>query len=300
MNVKSVLNIIKSYLIITIGIFIYAFAWKAFLIPNQITGGGAAGVATVVYFLSGETISTGLTILILNIVLLAIAFKTLGKAFGAKTIYGILLMSFFFSFLKEPAFISDQFNDSDKLICAIIGGILSGIGIVMTFMQGGSAGGTDIVAMVINKYRDVTPGKVYLYADLIIIGSSYFINKDIRTIIYGYVMMGVFSYTVDLLLSGNKQSVQILVFSRKYQQIANSIIEQKRRGVTALDATGWYTQEHSKVLVVLVRKHELSDIYRIIKAEDPEALISVANVMGVFGKGFDAIKTTKKKKYLVK
>jgi uncharacterized membrane-anchored protein YitT (DUF2179 family) len=298
MDVKSTLKVIKSYLLISVGIFIYAFAWKAFLIPNEITGGGVAGIATVLYFVSGATISTGITILVINAILLVIAFYTLGKSFGAKTIYGVIFMSLMFSFLKSPEFISSQFNDSDKLICAIIGGILSGVGVVLTFMQGGSTGGTDIIAMILNKYYNTTPGKVYLYCDMFIIGLSYFINHDIRTIIYGYVMMGIFSYSVDLLLSGNKQSVQILIFSRKYKEIADSVVMFKKRGVTALDATGWYTQETTKVLIVLVRKQELNDVYLIIKYIDPDALISVANVMGVFGKGFDIIKTPKKKKYL--
>jgi uncharacterized membrane-anchored protein YitT (DUF2179 family) len=280
------------------GIFIYAFAWKAFLIPNEITGGGVAGIATVMYFLSDGTISTGIPILLINAVLLVIAFYTLGKSFGAKTIYGVIFMSLMFSVLGVPEFIANQFNDSDELICAIIGGMLSGAGLVITFMQGGSTGGTDIIVMIAAKYRNITAGKVYLYCDVVIIGSSYFINHDIRTIIYGYVMMGVFSYTVDLLLSGNKQSVQIFIFSRKYKEIADAVISIKKRGVTALDSVGWYTQEQGKVLIVLVRKQELNDIYRIVKSIDPEALISVAHVMGVFGKGFDIIKTSKKKKLI--
>jgi uncharacterized membrane-anchored protein YitT (DUF2179 family) len=298
MSIKSVLKTIKAYIIISVGIFLYAFAWKAFLIPNEITGGGVAGIATVLYFVSGAKISTGITILVINAILLTIAFYVLGKGFGAKTIYGVIFLSLMFSFLKSPESISSQFNESDKLICAIIGGILSGAGVVMTFMQGGSTGGTDIVAMILNKYYNTTPGKVFLYCDLVIIGLSYFINHDIRTIIYGYVMMGIFSYAVDLLLSGNKQSVQILIFSRKYKEIADSVVFLKKRGVTAIDATGWYTQETTKVLIVLVRKQELNDVYRIIKSIDPDALISVANVMGVFGKGFDIIKTSKKKKKL--
>ncbi|MDR0724941.1 MAG: YitT family protein [Prevotellaceae bacterium] len=300
MNIMLILKTIKSYVIISIGIFMYAFAWKAFLIPNEITGGGVAGIATVLYFVSGAQVSTGITILVINAILLTIAFYVLGKGFGAKTIYGVVFLSLMFSFLKSPEAISGQFNESDKLICAIIGGILSGAGVVITFMQGGSTGGTDIVVMILNKYYNTTPGKVFLYCDMVIIGLSYFINHDIRTIIYGYVMMGVFSYTVDLLLSGNKQSVQILIFSRKYKEIADSIVFLKKRGVTAIDATGWYTQEPSKVLIVLVRKQELNDVYRIIKSVDADALISVANVMGVFGKGFDIIKTSKKKKKLFK
>ncbi|MDR0559051.1 MAG: YitT family protein [Prevotellaceae bacterium] len=292
---------LKSYFIISIGLFIYAFAWKAFLIPNEVTGGGVAGIATVIYLLSGGTVSSGIPLLAINAVLLAIAFYTLGKSFGAKTVYGVIFLSLMFSFLDVPDFISKQFNESDKLICAIIGGALSGAGIVITFMQGGSAGGTDIVVMIMTKYRNITPGKVYLYCDMVIIGSSYFVNGDIRTIIYGYVMMGVFSYTVDLLLSGNKQSVQIFIFSQKYKEIADTVISTKKRGVTALDATGWYTKESAKVLIVLVRKHELNDIYRIVKSIDTDALLSVANVMGVYGKGFDVIKTSSKKnKFTVK
>jgi uncharacterized membrane-anchored protein YitT (DUF2179 family) len=296
MSIKSALKTVKAYTVISIGIFIYAFAWKTFLIPKEITGGGVAGMATVLYFVSGTKISTGITILAVNAILLTIAFYVLGKGFGAKTIYGVIFLSFMFSFLKSPESISSQLDESDKLICAIIGGILSGAGVVLTFRQGGSTGGTDIVAMILNKYYNTTPGKVFLYCDMVIIGLSYFINHDIRTIIYGYVMMGVFSYTVDLLLSGNKQSVQILIFSRKYMEIADSVVSLKKRGVTALDATGWYTKETSKVLIVLVRKHELNDVYRIVKSIDPDALISVAHVMGVFGKGFDIIKTSKKKK----
>lgn len=298
MNIKSILKTLKTYTIISLGIFIYAFAWKAFLIPNEITGGGVAGIATVLYFVSGAKISTGISILVINAILLTVAFYVLGKGFGAKTIYGVILLSAMFSFLKSPEFISGQFGESDKLICAIIGGILSGAGVVLVFRQGGSTGGTDIVVMILNKYYNTTPGKVFLYCDIVIIGLAYFINHDLRTIIYGYVMMGVFSYTVDLLLSGNKQSVQMLIFSRKYTEIADSVVLLKKRGVTALDATGWYTKESTKVLIVLVRKHELNDVYRIIKSIDPDALISVANVMGVFGKGFDIIKTSKKRKYL--
>jgi uncharacterized membrane-anchored protein YitT (DUF2179 family) len=288
------LKTVKSYIFISAGIFLSAFAWKAFLIPNEITGGGVAGIATILYFLSGTKISTGLTILIINAILLAIAFYVLGKGFGAKTIYGIVFLSLMFSFLKSPEALSNQFNESDKLICAIIGGILSGVGIMIIFRQGGSTGGVDIVAMILNKYYNTTLGKALLYCDLVIIGLSYFINHDIRTIIYGYVMMGVFSYTLDLLLSGNKQSAQILIFSRKYKEIADSIVFLQKRGVTAVDVTGWYTQEASKVLIVLVRKQELNSVYRIIKSIDAGALISVAHVMGVFGKGFDVIKTQKK------
>jgi uncharacterized membrane-anchored protein YitT (DUF2179 family) len=290
----SVYKVLKTYFIISFGLFVYVFAWKAFLIPNEIVGGGATGVATVVYYLTGKFIPIQYGFFAFNAILLVIGIKILGTAFGAKTIYGILFTFTMLAILPEPKFITQSFIESDKLLCAIIGGFVSGAGTAITFSQGGSAGGTDIIAWIINKYRNVTPGKIFLYADLIIIGSSFFINWNFRTVVYGYVVMGVFSYSVDLLLSGTKQSVQILIFSNKFAEIASKINSELKRGVTAIHATGWYSQEDRRVLVLMARKYELNDIYRIIKNIDNEAFISVASVMGVFGKGFDPLKTKAK------
>lgn len=287
-------KILKTYFIISIGLFIYVFAWKAFLIPNEIVGGGATGLATVIYYLTGKLIPVQYGFFAINVVLVIIGFKILGKSFGAKTIFGIMYTFTMLAALPEPEIITKSFVESDKLLCAIIGGIVSGAGIAISFSQGGSAGGTDIVAWIVNKYRDVTPGKIFLYSDLVIIGTSFFINWDFRTVVYGYVVMAVFSYSVDILLSGTKQSVQIFIFSAKYDEIATKINNDLHRGVTALHATGWYSQEDRRVLVIMARKYELSTLYQIIKGVDNEAFISVANVMGVFGKGFDPLKTKMK------
>ncbi|MDR3287719.1 MAG: YitT family protein [Prevotellaceae bacterium] len=282
---------IRSYTGITFGLFLYVLAWVAFLIPNGIVGGGATGMATVIYYLSGQIIPVSYSFFIMNVVLLVIGFYILGNSFGIKTIYGIAFTFVMLAVLPEPKFITESFNESDKLICAIIGGIISGFGIAITFQNGGSAGGTDIVAMIMTKYRNISPGKVFLYADLIIIGSSFFINWDFRTIVYGYVTMAVFSYSVDLLLSGSKQSVQIIIISEKYQEIADKINDEAHRGVTALNALGWYTKAESKVLLVIVRKRDMKQIHKIINSVDKDAFISESNVMGVYGRGFDAMKT---------
>ncbi|MDR2651162.1 MAG: YitT family protein [Prevotellaceae bacterium] len=282
---------IRSYIGITIGLFLYVLAWVAFLIPNEIVGGGATGIATVVYYLSGEFVPVSYSFFILNSILLIIGFKILGNSFGMKTIYGIAFTFIMLAVLPEPEFITKSFKESDKLICAILGGIVSGFGIAITFQNGGSAGGTDIVAMIANKYRNISPGKVFLYADLIIIGSSFFINYDFRTIVYGYVTMAVFSYSVDLLLSGSKQSVQILIISSKYEEIADRINSEAYRGVTALRSMGWYSKKEGNVLIVIVRKKDMKKVHQIINSIDKEAFISESSVMGVYGRGFDAMKT---------
>lgn len=289
-NKNRIYSELRSYLGITIGLFLYVLAWVAFLIPNEIVGGGATGFATDIHFLTGKAIPINYAFFAVNAILLAIGFYILGNSFGIKTIYGMVFTFLMLTFLPEPTIITNSFQDSDKLICAIIGGIVSGFGIAIAFRNGGSAGGTDIVAMIVSKYKNISPGKVYLYSDLFIIGASFFINFDFRTIVYGYVTMAVFSYSVDLVLSGSRQSVQIFIISKKYDEIARRIINEINRGVTALDAIGWYSQTSSKVLMVIVRKNDTKQVHQIINETDPEAFISEASVMGVYGKGFDVIK----------
>ena len=289
-NKNRIYSELRSYLGITIGLFLYVLAWVAFLIPNEIVGGGATGFATDIHFLTGKAIPINYAFFAVNAILLAIGFYILGNSFGIKTIYGMVFTFLMLTFLPEPTIITNSFQDSDKLICAIIGGIVSGFGIAIAFRNGGSAGGTDIVAMIVSKYKNISPGKVYLYSDLFIIGASFFINFDFRTIVYGYVTMAVFSYSVDLVSSGSRQSVQIFIISKKYDEIARRIINEVNRGVTALDAIGWYSQTSSKVLMVIVRKNDTKQVHQIINETDPEAFISEASVMGVYGKGFDVIK----------
>jgi uncharacterized membrane-anchored protein YitT (DUF2179 family) len=276
---------IREYSIITIGLFINALGWTAFLIPAQITGGGITGVATLIFYASKFPI--GISYLAINALLILSSFKMLGKGFGIKTIYAITVLSIFLSVLqgviKEPIV-------NENFMSAVIGGILAGVGVGIVFSQGGSTGGTDIIAMVINKYRDISPGKVILYADVIIISSSFLIFHSLEKMVYGYVTMAITAYTIDLVLTGTKRTVQLFIFSKEYQIIADKVAAEIKRGITVLDGKGWYTQTDSKILLILVRKQESYDVLRIIKEIDPNAFISVNNVMGVYGKGFDPIK----------
>lgn len=282
---QNIKKTIKEYSIITIGLFINALGWTAFLIPAEITGGGITGVATLIFYASKFPI--GISYLTINAILIISSFKMLGKGFGIKTVYAITVLSIFLSVLQ--GIIKDPIV-TENFMSAVIGGILAGVGVGIVFSQGGSTGGTDIIAMMINKFRDISPGKVILYADVIIISSSFLIFHSLEKIVYGYVTMAITAYTIDLVLTGTKRTVQLFIFSKEHEKIAERVANEIKRGITVLDGKGWYTKTDSKILLILVRKQESYDILRIIKEIDPSAFISVNNVMGVYGKGFDPIK----------
>lgn len=278
-------TLIRSHAIITFGLTLYALAWTAFLLPFEITSGGVSGVAALIYYATKFPI--GVSFLVLNIALIIIAIRTLGVSFGMKTIYGVVVLAVFlqlFQSLIHHPIVKDQF------MSAIIGGILAGTGIGIVFTQGGSTGGTDIIAMVINKNRNISPGRLILYCDVIIISSSYILFRSLEILVYGYVTLFISTYTIDFVLSGSNQSFQVFVFSKNYESIANRIGTEMKRGVTLIDGQGWYSKENTKVLLILVRKNESSLLLRIIKQEDPQAFISMGSVMGVYGQGFNQIK----------
>jgi len=285
-------HFLKPYVIITFGLFLYVLAWTTFLIPTGITGGGVSGIGAILYFATG--IPVGLTYFVINLFLIGLAIKILGANFGVKTIFGILMASFLFSVMQR--LITTPLLE-DRFMSAIIGGALSGVGIGITFTQGGSSGGTDIIAMIVNKYHNISPGKVILACDVFIIASVLLVMLDktpverLQVVVYGYVSMSITAYAIDAVISGSKQSVQAFVFSKKYALIADRLTRELGRGVTVIDGEGWYTKEPQKVLLSMVRKHELSDFYRIVKEIDDEAFISVSLVMGVYGKGFERIRS---------
>ena len=286
---------IRAYLLITFGLLIYTFSVTAFLAPHRMVGGGVTGISTIIYFLSGEVIPIGYSYFVINFLLVAIAIKILGPRFGFKTIYAIFMSSFLLSLLQslihEPLL-------EDKFMCAVLSGIMCGAGIGISLVNGGSTAGTDIIAMIINKYRNISPGKIIMYIDVFIIGCSYFIGENteldptakIATIIYGYVVMGVNSYAVDLVFTGQMQSVQFLIFSNKYKEVADSITHDLKRGVTVVDCQGWYTGEARKMLIVVARKSEMQDIMRVTKLADQDAFLTMNTVMGVYGRGFDTLR----------
>lgn len=292
----KVFKLIKTYLILTIGVFLYAFSWIAFIIPKGIAGGGVTGISSIIYYATDGLLPISLSYLVINVALITIGTIILGKGFGFKTIYCILCASLMFEVLPQFEWITTLSDIPDKFINAIIGGALSAFGIAAIFMQGGSTGGTDIIAIVLSKYRDSSPGKIFMYCDLIIIGSILVLpGKGLQDVVYGYIVMVSFTYLLDQLLTGAKQSVQIIIFSSKYKEIGDMLITRMDRGVTALDSVGWYSQQEGKVLIVIARKQQLPQITASIKEVDHKAFISVSSVMGVYGEGFEKVKARLKK-----
>ncbi|MFV0521928.1 MAG: YitT family protein [Mangrovibacterium sp.] len=277
--------VILDYLLITLGMSLYVLGWTIFLIPAKITGGGISGVAALIYYSTGTPI--WISYLVINAFLLLLALKVLGASFGIKTIWCLAVATFLFSVtgsLHLKPIVEENF------LAAVIGAMMGGVGIGLVFTRGGSTGGTDIIAMIVNKYRNVSPGRVIMYCDVIIIGSSYFVSYDPGKLVYGFVTMWVVSYTIDSVLSGSNASAQIFIFSRNFKEIADYINRDTHRGCTILEGTGWYSKENVKIIMTVIRKRESSTVFRIIKEIDPNAFISMGSVMGVYGEGFDNIK----------
>ena len=306
---KNLLGEVKAYVIITLGLLLYTLGWIVFVIPNNMVGGGVTGLSAILLY--AFNIPVGASFFVINLILLLIALKVLGKGFGMKTVYAIVIASVFYEIL--PAVIPDVFIQeiaisNGKLLCAIFGGVCAGLGIGVSFSQGGSTGGTDIVALMIVKYRNISAGRVILLLDIIIIALSLLLppneivdangavigveswGQRFATILYGYILIGACSYSVDMFVSGTKQSSQIFIFSKKYAELADAITTGTGRGVTLIDGEGWYTHQKSKIVMVVVRKDDLGVLYRMIREIDKDAFLSVGNVSGVYGKGFDQIK----------
>ena len=308
MTAKSILKLGKDYLLLTLGILIYVAGWTIFMIPNNLIGGGLTGVSSIIQYAVG--IKMGYTYFVLNAILLVTAFVVIGANFGGKTIYAIILASVGLNVLQDliPAAIIETLSvQNGKLMSTIMGGILSGAGIGMSMSQGGSTGGTDIIALIVNKYRNISPGRIILWIDAVIILSSLAVPsytaegelvpfaEKITTVVYGLILITVNGYVIDLYLSGSKQSVQLFIMSRKYEEIADAITKDIHRGVTVLPAVGWYTKKENHVLMVVTRKTDLNFLLKYIKTIDNDAFLSVSSVSGVYGNGFDVIKSGRKK-----
>lgn len=288
MKSSKVLNVIWDYFLMTVGSVIFCMAWTSFIIPNGLSSGGMTGLCTIIQY--GTGIPVGITYPIINILLLILGVLSLGRAFGFKTIYVIGLTSLLFDIL--PNFPQLEVLMNEKFLVALVGAGMESVGIGLVLLRGGSTGGTDIVAMMINKYWPVSPGKVYLYSDIFIISCLLFIpGKGLVDMIYAFVVMLGFSFGVDYVLLGNKSSVQILVFSSKYKEIADHMINEVQRGVTALQSVGWYSQQESKVLLIVARKYQMNEVVNEIKKIDKKAFISISTAMSVYGEGFEEVKT---------
>ena len=278
---------IRDHFQIVFGLLLYAFGWKAFLLPHQITGGGVTGIGALVFYATGIPVS--ITYFAINAVLLLIAIRSIGLSFSLKTIFGVAVLTFLFSVI--PIFPRGTFvAENESFMACVLGSILAGVGVGIVFISNGSSGGTDIIAKILNQSRNITLGRAMLYCDVIIVSSSYFIFGSVEKIVYGLVVLTISSISVDMVVNGVRQSVQFFIISREYEKIADRINTEVHRGVTILNGEGWYSKEPVKVVMVIARKNQSVAIFRLVKAVDPDAFVSQGSVIGVYGRGFEPFK----------
>ena len=281
----------KDYLNITLGLIIYSIGLIGFIKPVEVVTGGLAGISLLIEYGSHGTIPLQYPYFFINVALLGVALKVLGYKFLAKTIYGVVMLTLLLSVM--PKIITQPIVANEPLMSAIIGGMMCGAGIGFVFNANGSTGGTDIIVAIINKYKNIAFGRGMMLCDFTIICCSYIVFQDFIKIVHGLIVMGVMTYTIDLVINGFRQSVQFLIFSKKYEVIADAINHELKRGCTVLDGTGWYSKEPVNVIVLLARRAEAAGIFRMIKSIDENAFISQSVVRGVWGQGFDPIKNGK-------
>ena len=308
---ESRIRTVFEYLVIIIGIFPMALMVNWVLLPHAFVGGGLTGICSAIYYVTGGlfpslfpeyggAIPVWLTTFVFNAILLLIAGLTVGWRFCIRTMVGVAAITFWYRIipiLPEPII-------ADPWLGAIIGGFVFGLSLGCVLAVNGSSGGTDIVAMIVNHYRDISLGNIMLLCDVLIIASAFFLPlpesmkqegmnptyQQIKRVLYGVCMTISYTAAVDWLMTRVHRSVHFLIYSAKYDEIATAINTTVNRGVTVLDGTGWYSQKPVKVISVLVRKPESSLVLSIVNELDPNALVSIADVGGVFGSGFDKIK----------
>lgn len=283
---QSLIRETRDYLMIALGLILYGIGWTVFLLPD-ITTGGVPGIASIVYFATGFPVQY--TYFSINLILLLLSIRILGWKFSIKTVFAVFTLTFFLSIIQRLASGVVLLHDQPFMAC-VIGASLCGGGIGIAFSSNGSTGGTDIIAAIINKYRDITLGRVMLICDLIIISSSYFVLKDWEKVVYGYVTLYICSFVLDQVVNSARQSVQFFIISEKYDEIARHINVYPHRGATVINASGFYSGKEQKMLFVLAKKRESTIIFRLIKDIDPNAFVSQSAVIGVYGEGFDRIK----------
>ncbi|MCM1504368.1 MAG: YitT family protein [Muribaculum sp.] len=276
----------RDYVCIIFGLMLYAFGFTAFILPEKVVIGGLVGIGSLIYFIFGVPVA--ISSYVLNLFLLAMAFKVVGKQFVIRTIFGSTIMSALIG-IMQPLF-TEPLIEQQTFMNLIIGGVLCGFGIGFVFTHNGSTGGTDIVAAMVSKRTNVSIGRVMIYCDFLIISSSYLVFFQIDKIVYGLIVTFLVSFMADQVIMTNRQAIQFTIISQKWADIADAINNEAHRGCTVLDGIGWYTKHEMKVLLVMCRKIESVTIFRIVKSIDKDAFVTQANVNGVYGRGFDMVK----------
>ncbi len=289
-------ELIFSYFKILIGLIVFSIGYTCFMLPYQIMSGGVAGISALIYYATG--FHAGYSFFIINVVLILMAWYTLGWRFCVRTIIATVVVSFMIDYIQAMLTVvgpdgkeqMTQLLGNQMFMACVIGAMIEGLGLAIVFLAGGSTGGTDIVALTVNKYRNISLGRAMLFVDIFVVGMSYFIFRDIQRLVACYTTLFISITTIDYVVNGVRQSVQFTIISTKYAEIAQAICDKVDRGVTILHGEGWYSKEPRSVLLIMARRQESRLIFQLIRIIDPKAFVTMSNVEGVFGEGFDKIK----------
>lgn len=289
-------ELIFSYFKILIGLIVFSIGYTCFMLPYQIMSGGVAGISALIYYATG--FHAGYSFFIINVVLILMAWYTLGWRFCVRTIIATVVVSFMIDYIQAMLTVvgpdgkeqMTQLLGNQMFMACVIGAMIEGLGLAIVFLAGGSTGGTDIVALTVNKYRNISLGRAMLFVDIFVVGMSYFIFRDIQRLVACYTTLFISITTIDYVVNGVRQSVQFTIISTKYAEIAQAISDKVDRGVTILHGEGWYSKEPRSVLLIMARRQESRLIFQLIRIIDPKAFVTMSNVEGVFGEGFDKIK----------
>ena len=292
-NKSMILDEVKDYFFISMGCAIYCVGFCLFMLPYEFTPGGMTGVSAIIYYATG--FPTQYSYFIINAILLAIGLKILGFKFFTKTIYATANITFFLGLIQNiirqadgslPQVVGDQ-----PFMAAVLGACIEGAALALVFVNNGSTGGTDIIAAIVNKYKNFSMGRILMWLDFIIVSTSFFVFHDWNKVVTGYVILIISMILLDYTMTSATQSVQFTIISDKHEEIAQKINEFVRRGVTELYGEGWYSKQERRVLIVMARRRESQQIFRLIKHIDNKAFVTMTKVVGVYGEGFDHIKT---------
>lgn len=283
---QKIFREIRDYLMIALGLILYGIGWTGFLLPSDIPSTAVPGIASIIYWGTGFPVQY--SYLIINFLLLLLALKILGLKFCLKTIFAVVTLTAILGVIQEV--VTGPLIHNQPFMSCVLGASFCGAGIGIAFSANGSTGGTDIIAAIVNKYRDISLGRVILMCDVVIISSSYLVLHDWEKVVYGYVVLFISSFVLDQVVNSARQSVQFFIISNKYEEIGKRINKDMHRGVTFIDGVGCYTNKQVKMMFVLAKKSESNTIFRLIKDIDPNAFVSQSAVIGVFGEGFDRIK----------
>ena len=300
MTVKDIIGpspwqLLRDYMQMLLGTIIYTIGYTVFFLPYKIVSGGVSGLSTLLFYMTG--FPAGNTYFIINVVLLLMAMRILGWRYLIRTVIVTVLISGAIGIMQtqltevtSSGIVLKHIIGEQKFMACVIGAFLEGLGLATIFLAGGSTGGTDIIASSINKYWSISLGRLLLMLDIIIIGFSYVIGHDIETLVVGYLAMFISTNFLDYVINAARQSVQFIIISEHYEEIAEEVNTRLERGVTVLSGEGFYSKEKRQVLLILAKRYESRSIFRLIKRIDPQAFVSMSNVEGVFGEGFDTLK----------